>query len=410
VLATGASVDGPTIRSTKRRSAAADDFTAVVELVGLAPDTAYSYQVLLDGEAAPNDVDLRLRFRTHPARGSRTSFKVLFGGCSNWTPRNETMWSTILAQRPRAFLALGDNNYYNIPDRIEHPRHLFYARHSRPEYRRLVSSIPQYAIWDDHDFAGNDSVGGPKIEEPAWKKDVVLPVFRQNWVNPYYGGGEQQPGVWHHFTIGDVDFFMLDGRYYKTDPRGEVPLYTDADAAHASMLGPVQKAWLKEKLAASTATFKVIASPVPWAFGTKSGRQRTAQLGLRLGADDTWEGMPEEREEIFSFIEANRIEGVFLLSSDRHRSDAWKIERSRGYDFYEASTGHLTKNSSAPAMPGALFTSPGAPAAGILTFDFSQEEPQIVYQIMKLDGYIVPKALRVGLNQLTFGRSDAARK
>jgi alkaline phosphatase D len=201
-----------------------------------------------------------------------------------------------------------------------------------------------------------------------------------------------------------VDFFMLDGRYYKTDPRGEIPLYTDANAEHPSMLGPVQKAWLKEKLAASTATFKVIASPVPWSMGAKAGRQRTWQLGGRRGAEDTWDGVPHEREEIFSFIEANRIEGVFLISSDRHRSDAWKIDRPSGYDLFEASSGQLTKDASAKGMPGALFNWEGRPAAGMLSFDFSLEEPQIIYQIITIDGDIVPQELRVSLSQLRFRR------
>ncbi len=74
-------------------------------------------------------------------------------------------------------------------------------------------------------------LGGAEIEVPAWKRNV-WEIYRQNWVTPAYGDGTKQPGCWNNLTVGDVEFFMLDGRYYRTDPKVVDP----------SMLGPVQKA------------------------------------------------------------------------------------------------------------------------------------------------------------------------
>ncbi|NQV33109.1 MAG: alkaline phosphatase D family protein [Phycisphaeraceae bacterium] len=228
-------------------------------------------------------------------------------------------------------------------------------------------------------------------------------VFKQNWVNPYYAGGDTQPGCWHDFKIGDVDFFMLDCRYYRVDPQGKDPVYTDSTAAQPSMLGPVQKKWLLNKLKGSTATFKIIAASVPWAFESKTGRQMSANLGRRPGLEDTWQGFGKEREDIFSFIETHRIEGVFLISADRHRSDAWKIERENGYAFYEAMSSHLTKRSSHRAMPGALFSSLGKPAYGLLTFDTTLNDPEIRYDVVKIDdkidGTLVVKKSQLSLSQ-----------
>ena len=81
-------------------------------------------------------------------------------------------------------------------------------------HRRLLEQVPR---------PRNDSIGGPAIETPAWKREVVWRLFTENYVNPYYGGGHKQPGVWCDFSIGDVDFFFLDCRYYRTDPLGQVP-------------------------------------------------------------------------------------------------------------------------------------------------------------------------------------------
>jgi len=395
-------MDG-SINSTTVRTSATEDFTGVVEVSGLEPDTRYYYNVLVNGKVVP--LEPHPSFRTYPKRGAKARFGVAFGGGSGNSARYEWMWDTIRSRSPLAFLGLGDNNYYNLPEPLAVSRLCYYTRHSRPEWRRMVASTAVYGIWDDHDFAGNDSIGGPQIDVPAWKRPIWH-VFKENWVNPYYGGGETLPGCWHDFSIGDVDFFMLDCRYYRTDPQGKEPVFTDPDAAHPSMLGPVQKRWLLDKLGASTATFKVIAASVPWTFGSKTGTQTSSTLGRRPGAEDTWEGFPEEREEIFSFIEKNRIEGVYLISADRHRSDAWKIERKNGYDFYEASTSHLTKRGSHPLMPKAIFSHRGKPMFGLLTFDTTKADPELTYQVVDIDNEVVD-TLVVRRSQLSFTGSGS---
>ncbi len=387
------------LRSAAGQTFASEDCTGTLDAEGLEPDTRYYYRLFIGGRAV--SLDGSPSFQTYPRPGAKTKFRIAFGGGSNNKPEFESIWDTILMRKPLAFLGLGDNNYYNMPEPLSVARYCYYMRHSRPEWRRMAGSTAVYGIWDDHDFAGNDSIGGPQIDVPAWKRPVWH-VFRQNWVNPYYGGGDTQPGCWHDFTIGDVDVFMLDCRYYRVDPQGKDPVYTDSTAKQPSMLGPVQKQWLLNKLKGSTATFKIIAASVPWAFESKTGRQMSANLGRRPGLEDTWQGFGKEREDIFSFIEAHKIEGVFLISADRHRSDAWKIERKNGYAFYEAMSSHLTKKSSHPAMPGAIFTSLGKPAYGLLTFDTTLRDPEIRYDVVKINN-TVDGTLVIKKSQLSFG-------
>ena len=387
-------------QSATGRTSAKEDFTGTLDVGGLKPNTRYFYSLFVEGKQV--SLDGSPSFQTFPRPGDKTKFRVAFGGGSNNKPEFESMWDTILTRQPLAFLGLGDNNYYNMPEPLSVPRYCYYMRHSRPEWRRMVASTAVYGIWDDHDFAGNDSIGGPQIDVPKWKRPVWQ-VFTQNWVNPYYGGGDTQPGCWHDFRIGDVDFFMLDCRYYRVDPQGKDPVYTDPTAKQPSMLGPVQKKWLLDKLKGSTATFKIMAASVPWAFESKTGRQMSANLGRRPGLEDTWQGFGKEREDIFSFIEAHKIEGVFLISADRHRSDAWKIERENGYAFYEAMSSHLTKRSSHPAMPGAIFTSLGKPAYGLLTIDTTLSDPEIRYDVVKIDN-TVDGTLTVKKSQLGFSQ------
>ncbi|MBT5829578.1 MAG: alkaline phosphatase, partial [Candidatus Latescibacteria bacterium] len=312
---------------------------------------------------------------------------VAFGGGARYVPEKERIWDTIAKARPHAFLFLGDNIYIDEPLWRGKQRVMYYRRQLRPEFRRLTSQAASYSIWDDHDFGKNDTAGGPAKFRPKWKLPVWK-VFKENWVNPAYGGGEKQPGCWYDFSIGDVDFFMTDGRYYRSFKNG-------------TMLGPVQKKWLLDKLKRSTATFKIIASPVPWAYGAKPGNQNSATLGSVPGFQDTWQGFKDEREDIFSFIEQNRIEGVYLISADRHRSDAWKIERENGYDLYEANTSHLTKNGSHRLMPKAIFSHKGKPMFGLLTFDMIKSDPEIIYTVIDINNNPVD-SLIVKRSQLDF--------
>ena len=173
-----------------------------------------------------------------------------------------------------------------------------------------------HAIYDDHDFGMDDCIPGALVDHPVWKKPV-LENFIKNWNNPITGGGAQNPGCWQTFSLGKVQFIMLDCRYYR-------------DRKEKSMLGTYQKKWLKDILRNSEATFKIIASSVPFS------------RGIKPGSKDPWDGYPEEREEIFNFIEKENIEGVLLIAADRHRIDLRKISRPNGYDFLEFVSGRLT--------------------------------------------------------------------
>ena len=397
-------------RHTASGATTADrDYTGIATLKGLSPGTTYSYQVRLTAPSKPqvpprqsSQTSPQPRtsqqpqsapqssqssgssqqsqplqapaapshtLRTAPTPGTPGAFTIAFGGCAGYTPQNERMWDTIAGHTPHAFLILGDNVYIDLPEQPG-PFHdyTYYQRQSRPEFRRLVSATPVDAIWDDHDAAVDDIWLGPYVDRPAWKQPMV-DLFRRNWNNPGHGS-DSHPGVWFGFSLGDVDFFLLDGRTYRTNP-------FDDGSDDPTMLGPEQKTWLLESLGASEATFKVIASPVAWADGAKPGSR------------DTWSGFPEEREEIFRFIEENDVTGVVLLSSDRHRSEAWAIERDSGYAFHDFLSGQLTNIHTHPVEPGALFSYNLKDSFGLLTFETAREDPRVTYEIYSIDDELV---------------------
>ena len=350
--------DGDVERAFVGKTRAEDDYTGIAELHGLSADTAYRYSVELAKGQAP-----RIQaFRTYRAKGTPGRFRIAFGGCAGFTPWNERMWDTIGAHKADALLLLGDNVYIDLP---EHPGafhdYTYYRRQSRPEFLRLVSETPVYAVWDDHDAAFDDIWMGPYVDRPAWKRPMIE-HFQRNWNNPA-AGSASHPGVWFQFSLGDVEIFMLDGRSYRENPFLDAP----------SMLGAEQKAWLLAGLKRSTARVKLIASPVAWADGAKPGSR------------DTWSGFAHEREEIFAFIEDHAITGVVLLSSDRHRSEAWRIERGDGPPLYELLSGQLTNVHTHAKMPGAIFSYNEKPSFGLVDVDTTGSDANLTYQVISID-------------------------
>ena len=347
----------PGVRSKAVKTAKASELTAIAEVTGLKPNTEYDYDVVVDGVRVMGAK--RPVFRTFPSKGRKAKFSVGFGGGARYVPSHEHIWDTIASFRPIAFLFLGDNIYIDLPKERNTQRLYYYRRQLRPEFRRMTAAAAIYAIWDDHDFGDNDCSGGPETFKPAWKLPVWK-VFTENWVNPYYAGGAKQPGCWFDFAIGDVDFFMTDGRYYRS--------YKDG-----TMLGPVQKKWLLAKLAASKATFKVIASGTLWT--------ETADKGGK----DSWWGVKEEREEILSLIDREKIGGVILLSADRHRTDVYEIKRPNGYTLYEFETSKLTNNHTHKTKPQALFSYNKGNFFGMLNFDLTKSDPEMTFACITID-------------------------
>ena len=306
-------------------------------------------------------------------------FTIAFGGGAGYVPAHERMWDTIVAIDPRALLLLGDNVYIDDPKTPEMQLFHYYRRQSQPEWSKLAKKVPIYAIWDDHDFTTNDGWGGPAINEPSWKREVWQ-IFKDNWDNPYYGGGEKQPGCWFDFWIGKVHFVLIDGRYYRESPKGKNP----------SMLGPAQMKWLKKTLK-EPATFTVFCTNVP------------VTPKVKPGSKDTWDGFDGERQKIFNFIAKEKIPGVVILSADRHRSDAYRIDTGiEGmYPLYECQSSRLTNQHVHGLIKHSLFGYNEKQSFGRVDFDLTVKDPTFKYTVISIDGETI-HSLELKLSELQF--------
>ena len=211
-------IAGIPVATASADTSKARDYTTVVPIDALKPDTAYFYEIAIGDEPVKDSP--RYAFQTFPVADAAATFRIAHGGCAGYAPENERMWDTIASFHPLAMLLLGDNVYIDLPQEAGPLHHYTHVPASiAPRIPSARPSTPIFAIWDDHDVAVDDIWFGPYRDKPSWKPSM-LKLFKENWNNPAYGDREW-PGCWFKFSIGDVDFFMLDCRYYRTNPFAE---------------------------------------------------------------------------------------------------------------------------------------------------------------------------------------------
>jgi alkaline phosphatase D len=259
------------------------------------------------------------------------------------------IWAEMSARtRFDLLLMLGDNHYADSTA-PEPQRRAYYDHRQALGYAEITRRVPTYAIWDDHDYGPNDS--GASAEG----KEISLRTFQQFWANPGYGQSDD-PGIYYKFSRGEIDFFMLDSRYHRSPNRM-------VDDGTKTMLGPRQLAWLKRELLASRAKVKFIACGSEW---EPNGHQ------------DSWTSFPRERDEIFGFMRDHDLQGIILLSGDRHFTGAYQI----GGRFIEVTSGPLgSPTTNGINKPDMFLNLVQGTMCSVFDVDTSGPEPQVTLEV-----------------------------
>jgi len=154
--------------------------------------------------------------------------------------------------------------------------------------------IPWIYGWDDHDFCANNS----------GEDCPFLPQAFQAWEEYFiaapddaFAAGCDTPADFQSLHYGQLaQVFLLDERSNRaTSPDGD-----------RAMLGECQHQWLVDGLHASTATWKIVLSPVP--------------LNPTMKTWDAWGMFPNERAALLA--EIADVQNVVFLSGDVHSGGA----------------------------------------------------------------------------------------
>jgi alkaline phosphatase D len=192
--------------------------------------------------------------------------------------------------------------------------------------RAFNSQVPMVVQWDDHEVLNNWSPGSDLAAKPEYReKSIALLAARAKRAMfeylPIRSHPDEADRVYRAYRYGPLaEVFVLDQRSYRAANGAN---REGAAGPATRMMGAEQVEWLKRSLAASTATWKVIASDMP--------------LGLLIGDGEVngaprWEawangpGAPLGREheiaDILAFVKRQRIRNLVWVTADVHYAAA----------------------------------------------------------------------------------------
>ncbi|MFB7995533.1 alkaline phosphatase D family protein [Streptomyces sp. NPDC056002] len=333
---------------TTRASA---DHTVKADVRGLLPASVYYFRFCAQGpQGAVSPVG---RTRTAPALDAQAA-GIRFGvvSCANWEAGYFSAYRHLAARTDLdAVLHLGDYIYEyktgEYPEakyvvRQHEPRHEiltladYRVRHGLHKTDADVMAVhaahPLIAIWDDHEFANDAWSGGAENHTPGTEGDWA--ARRQAAQQAYFEWMPVRPStagtVYRRLRFGKLaDLHLLDLRSFRS--RQSAVGNGDVDSPERSITGRAQLDWLKEGLAASDASWKLVGTSVmisPVAFGSLPAHllEPLAELlglptgGLAINVDQ-WDGYTHDRKELIGHLRDKAIRNTVFLTGDIHM--AW---------------------------------------------------------------------------------------
>ncbi len=332
------------------------DFTAQVELSDLPPGRPIHYRVVFeaDGDRRAKSEPVVGSFRTPPGEGQNAvlawsgdtagqgyGIDVARGGMKTY--------ASMLAADPDVFLHSGDRIYADNPispeiqlddgtiwknlvtpakakvaETLEDFRGNFAYNLLDEHVRRFHATVPMIAQWDDHEVH-NNWYPGQVLDDPRYgeRRVAVLAERARQAIREYTP--MRGPNIHRSLRYGPLEIFVLDARTFR-GPNG-----ANREEAPVPVLGAAQLSWLHRALAASTATWKVIACTMPLGLVIPDP---VGQEGFSNGGGPPL-GRELEMAGILRFIKEQRIANVLWLTADVHYAAAhhYDPKRARFTDF-----------------------------------------------------------------------------
>ena len=157
--------------------------------------------------------------------------KITAASCSKLQDVSpQPVWEEIRAEKPDVLLLLGDNVYLDH-DHHDDPQEL--AMELRMRYERQFGDThfaallrdlkdrgkPVIAVYDDHDFLGNNRYGGDDSH--------ALRVAARQEFRRAFGMTATDEDIYRSMQIDDVEIVVLDERFYRRSPGSS---FLDRDA------------------------------------------------------------------------------------------------------------------------------------------------------------------------------------
>ena len=219
-------------------------------------------------------------------------------------------------------------NYVRAAETLDQYREKYALYRSDESLRKVQARFPTVMLWDDHevqdDYAGGAPDGGLPPEHHYSKKRQAAAYKAFFETMPY--SPPKPDRIYRRLQFGrTVDLIVMDQRQYRAnqpcDDATGVPACADYDQPR-DFLGRTQMNWVKSQLSASKAAWKVMANEVTI--------MPTRVLGGAFFGFDSWDGYPQEREELLAHIRDQQIKDVVFVTGDIHTFIAGDVRTAAG--------------------------------------------------------------------------------
>ncbi len=227
--------------------------------------------------------------------------------------------------------------------------------------RRFLAEVPQVVMWDDHEVRDNWYWERRQDADARYEvKSVALLAARARRAffeyNPLPLVGDDPERVFRSIPMGPlVEVFALDMRSYKG---ANSPNRQTAIDSSSAILGAAQLAWLKDGLANSRATWKVVAADLPLGLIVRDGQ--TDYEAVANGDPGVPLGRELEIADLLRALKQRNVTNVVWITADVHYCAAHHYDPSRAkftdFDpFWEFVAGPLNAGTFGPGTLDATF-------------------------------------------------------
>ncbi|MGB0744432.1 MAG: alkaline phosphatase D family protein [Opitutales bacterium] len=299
---------------------------------------------------------------------------IAFGSC-NRDELPQPVWPAIKANEPDLWIWAGDNIYadwyqpegkkvkYTVNRAWMTKRYA--AQFNRPDYAAFRKATPILGTWDDHDYGKNNAGADYALKDVS--RDLALSFLEVPLSDPRW----TRQGLYGSYDFGPegkrTRIILLDNRYFATSP----------EADDATLLGKIQKTWLKEQITQSEADLHIIVSG--------------SQFVSNQHRWDSWGKYPHERQWLIDLIREHQRKVVFI-SGDRHIHEISLIAgNEKHYPIADVTSSGLThswENFPGEENPYRVGEVHAGLGFGLMRIDWSGQSPTVQLEIRDPDNRI----------------------
>lgn len=210
-------------------------------------DLGQTYQLLVLSEKDHRILDERV-FSALDLEKER--LKWVFGSCMEEGLHTKAIWDSMKKLRPDFIILLGDVVYIDIKwgGSKEVSEERLWGRHVVA--RKVIDLyfweelVPTFAVWDDHDFGLNNSDRRFPLK---FESQIIFDSFFPCQESKHVSLG---PGLAKMVSTPSQDFFLLDCRSFRSEPKAKREVYFGED----------QLKWLEERVDPSKITWLMMGS------------------------------------------------------------------------------------------------------------------------------------------------------